>query len=261
MNFSLSYLPQREQKPRKTGLTMMMDKGISLQEAENFCDSSADFTDIVKFGFGTAVIEKKLKEKIKIYKQAGMSVYFGGTLFELFAIRGKFDEYLKIIDTFQLDMAEISDGSMNLPHELKLEYIHTLAKKVTVVSEVGYKVSGITIPTEKWVDMMKTELEAGAWKVIAEAREAGNVGIYNPDGSANSDLICDIVHTIDKDKVLWEAPNKSQQVYFIKLLGPNVNLGNIATTEVIALETLRLGLRGYTFFDYLPEELLNLKLK
>jgi phosphosulfolactate synthase len=261
MNFPLAYLPQREQKPRKTGLTMMMDKGISLQETENFCNSSAEFTDIVKFGFGTAVISKNLKEKINIYQQAGINVYFGGTLFELFVVRGKFDDYLRLIDTYHLDMVEISDGSMNLPHDLKLEYIHTISKRVTVVSEVGYKVSGITIPTEKWVEMMKTELEAGAWKVIAEAREGGNVGIFNPDGSANASLICDIVHTIDKDSVLWEAPNKNQQVYFVKLLGANVNLGNISTNEVIALETLRLGLRGDTFFDFLPEDLLSMKLR
>ncbi len=260
MNFSLSYLPQRDSKPRQNGLTMMMDKGLSTKEVENFCDSSADFTDIVKFGFGTAAISKNLKEKIKIYRQANIRVYFGGTLFELFAIRGQLDTYRKIIDEYNLDTIEISDGSMNIPHHEKLEYIRSFSKQVTVLSEVGYKVSGVTIPIEKWVEMMKTELEAGAWKVIAEARESGNVGIYNSDGSANAALICDIVSTIEQDKILWEAPNKSQQTYFIKLLGTNVNLGNIATNEVIALETLRLGLRGDTFFDYLPEKLLSQKL-
>ena len=260
MNFSLSFLPQRDLKPRQSGLTMMMDKGLSTKEVENFCDSSAEFTDIVKFGFGTAVISKNLKEKINIYKQANIRTYFGGTLFELFAIRGELDTYRKIIDEYEIDTVEISDGSMNIPHDEKLEFIRAFSKQCTVLSEVGYKVSGITIPIEKWVDMMKTELEAGAWKVIAEARESGNVGIYNPDGSANAMLICDIIHTIDKDKILWEAPNKSQQTYFIKLLGSNVNLGNIATNEVIALETLRLGLRGDTFFDFLPEELLSRKL-
>jgi phosphosulfolactate synthase len=261
MNFSLPYLPQRDAKPRQKGLTMMMDKGLSLREAENFCDAAADFTDIVKFGFGTAVITKNLKEKIELYKKANLRCYFGGTLFELFVIRGKFDEYRKLIDTYQLDTVEISDGSMNMPHEEKLDYIRILSKQVTVVSEVGYKVAGISIPTEKWVEMMKTELEAGAWKVIAEARESGNIGIYNPDGSANATLVCDIISAIPKEKVLWEAPNKSQQAYFIKLLGANVNLGNIAPHEVVTLETLRLGLRGDTFFDFLPEELFNKKLK
>jgi phosphosulfolactate synthase len=261
MNFTLPYLPSREAKPRQKGLTMMMDKGLSLREAENFCDSSSDFTDIIKFGFGTAAITKNLKEKIKVYRQADIRTYFGGTLFEIFIIRGMFDEYRKLIDTFGLDMIEISDGSMNMPHHEKLEYIQTLSKQVTVVSEVGYKVSGVVIPIEKWVEMMKTELEAGAWKVIAEARESGNTGIYNPDGSANAELVCDIVSAINQDDVLWEAPNKSQQAYFIKLLGADVNLGNIASNEVVPLETLRLGLRGDTFFDFLPDALLSKKLK
>ncbi|MDP4210904.1 MAG: phosphosulfolactate synthase [Bacteroidota bacterium] len=261
MNFSLPYLPLREAKPRKSGLTMMMDKGLSLREVENFCDAASDFTDIVKFGFGTAFVTNNLKEKINIYRQANIRTYFGGTLFELFIIRGMFDEFRKLVDSFGLEMVEISDGSMNIPHKEKLEYIRTLSQQHIVVSEVGYKVSGVMIPTEKWVEMMQTELEAGAWKVIAEARESGNVGIYNSDGSANAELVCDIIQTIDKDSVLWEAPNKSQQAYFIKLLGANVSLGNIAPHEVVSLETLRLGLRGDTFFDFLPEELLSKKLK
>jgi len=261
MNFTLPYLPKRDEKPRQTGLTMMMDKGLSLREAENFSDAASEFTDLVKFGFGTAVITKNLEEKIKIYKQSDIRCYFGGTLFEIFVIRGKFEEYRKLIDRYKLDTVEVSDGSMNIPHDEKLEYIRLLSTQATVLSEVGYKVSGIMIPTEKWVEMMKTELEAGAWKVIAEARESGNIGIYNPDGSANAELVCDIIHTIDKDKVLWEAPSKSQQAYFIKLLGANVSLGNIVSNEVVSLETLRLGLRGDTFFDFLPDELLEKRLK
>jgi phosphosulfolactate synthase len=261
MNFDLPFLPQRAAKPRSNGLTMMMDKGLSVKETESFCESSGEFTDIVKFGFGTAIIAKNIKEKIKIYRQANIRPYFGGTLFEIFIVRGMFDEFRKFIDIYGLDLAEISDGSMNIPHNNKLEFIRTLSKQVTVLSEVGYKVSGIVIPDEVWVDMMKTEIAEGAWKVIAEARESGNIGIYNPDGSANMTLICDIVNSINKDDVLWEAPNKSQQAYFIKLLGANVNLGNIATNEVVALETLRLGLRGDTFFDFLPESMSTLKLK
>jgi phosphosulfolactate synthase len=261
MNFDLPYIPQRDNKPRSSGLTMMMDKGLSVREAENFCEASADYTDIVKFGFGTALITKNLKEKIKIYRQAGIRPYFGGTLFEIFQIRDRFEDFRKFINSYDLDLAEISDGSMNLPHDEKLEYINILSKELTVLSEVGYKVAGIVIPDDVWVDMMKTELDAGAWKVIAEARESGNIGIYNPDGSANLELISDILKAIDKDDVLWEAPNKAQQAYFIKMLGANVNLGNIATNEVISLETLRLGLRGDTFFDYLPTEFGSKKLK
>jgi phosphosulfolactate synthase len=261
MNFELPYIPQRDKKPRSSGLTMMMDKGLSVREAENFCDAAAEFTDVVKFGFGTALITKDLKEKIKIYRQANIRPYFGGTLFEIFYIRGKFDEFRKFIGQFDLDLAEISDGSMSLPHDEKLNCIRLLSKEVTVLSEVGYKVAGVVIPDDMWVEMMKTELSEGAWKVIAEARESGNIGIYKPDGSANLELISDILKSLNKDDILWEAPNKNQQAYFIKLLGSNVNLGNIATNEVISLETLRLGLRGDTFFDFLPNEFSSKKLK
>jgi phosphosulfolactate synthase len=255
MNFQLPYLPERTKKTRKTGLTMMMDKGLSMREIENFISSSGEFTDLVKFGFGTAVISNGLDDKLKAYRDANIIPYFGGTLFEVFAIRGLFDQYRKLIDRYKLDLVEISDGSMEMPHEEKLEYIHKLSEQVTVISEVGSKQAGKVIPTAKWVEMMKSELEAGSWMVIAEAREAGNIGIYNPDGTANSSLIDDIVQHVSVEKVLWEAPNKAQQVYFIKLLGSNVNLGNIAPAEVIPLETLRLGLRGDTFFDFLPQNL------
>jgi phosphosulfolactate synthase len=261
MNFDLPFLPQRAAKPRSTGLTMMMDKGLSLKEAESFCESSGEFTDVVKFGFGTAIIAKSLKEKIKIYRQANIRPYFGGTLFELFFVRGMFDDFRKFIDSYGLDLAEISDGSMRIPHHKKLECIRILSKQVTVLSEVGYKVAGLTIPDDTWVEMMKIELSDGAWKVIAEARESGNIGIYNADGSANMTLISDIINAVNKDDVLWEAPSKAQQAYFIKLLGSDVNLGNIATSEVVALETLRLGLRGDTFFDFLPESMSSQKLK
>lgn len=251
----MPFLPARESKPRQSGLTMMMDKGLCLKEAENFVASSSDYCDLIKFGFGTAVIAKDLEAKIEVYKSANLRPYFGGTLFEAFIIRGMFTEYQKLIDRYKLDMVEVSDGSMELDHDEKLKYISILAKQVTVLSEVGSKQSGIVIPMEKWISMMKSELNAGAWKVIAEARESGNIGIYNSDGSANTALIDDIVEEVGGDKVLWEAPNKTQQVWFIKLLGHNVNLGNIAYNEVVPLETLRLGLRGDTFFEFLPENM------
>jgi phosphosulfolactate synthase len=172
-----------------------------------------------------------------------------------------FDEFRKIVDKYDLDLVEVSDGSMDLNHEEKLKYINILSNQVTVLSEVGSKLSGINIPMEKWISMMQTELQAGAWKVIAEARESGNIGIYNSDGSANTALIDDIVLEVGGDSVLWEAPNKTQQVWFIKLLGANVSLGNIASNEVVSLETLRLGLRGDTFFEFLPESFQDKKQK
>jgi phosphosulfolactate synthase len=260
MNLDLPHIPKRTPKPRQSGLTMMMDKGLSIREAEDFVSSSSEFTDLVKFGFGTALITRGLEEKIRIYKEGEMIPYFGGTLFELFEIRGKFKEFRKFAERFGVEMVEISDGSMALAHHAKLEYIRELSSGFTVISEVGSKVAGVEIPNDQWVEMMKTELEAGSWKVIGEARESGTIGIYRKDGSANIELIEDIIGKVGIDNVIWEAPIKNQQAWFIQLLGCNVNLGNIAPGEVVSLESLRLGLRGDTFFNFLPESFDDRKL-
>ncbi len=257
-NFELSHIPERSQKPRKSGVTMMMDKGMSLQEVENFIDANGDFTDIAKFGFGTAYVTKNLEEKVKLYKAANIRPYFGGTLFELFAARNQFDDFRRMLDKYDLDLCEVSDGSIILPHDQKLEYIRTLSKDRTVMSEVGSKDAGIIISPGKWIKMMSTELEAGSWKVIAEGRESGTVGVFRPNGTAHTYLINKIIAKIDPNSILWEAPKKTQQVWFIRLFGANVNLGNIAPNEVIPLECLRLGLRGDTFFEFLPEEVGNM---
>jgi len=255
MNFDLSHIPQRTSKPREAGLTMVMDKGLSLREAENLIESSDHLVDLVKLGFGTSLITKNLQEKIKLYQDAGIMVYLGGTLFEAFLIRGQFDDYRKLLNKLGIDTAEVSDGSIELNHNTKCELIHEMAKDFRTLSEVGSKEAGIIIHPNKWKNMMKAELEAGSWKVIAEARESGNVGIYRPNGSAHVSLISKILEVIPKDKILWEAPQKAQQVWFINQLGANVNLGNIAPNEMIPLETLRLGVRGDTFFNYLPERI------
>lgn len=257
MNFELPHIPQRGKNPRQVGLTMMMDKGLSWRQAENFVDCSAHLTDVVKLGFGTSYVSKDLQKKIDIYKAAGQKVYVGGTLFEAFIARGMFDDYRKLMDKFKLDTCEVSDGSIVISHEKKCEYISNLAKDFTVFSEVGSKEAGILISPSKWIKMMQNELAAGSWKVIAEARESGNVGIYRPNGTAHVALVNKIISNVKVENILWEAPQKSQQVWFIKQFGPNVNLGNIAHNEVIPLECLRLGLRGDTFFDNLPEELIQ----
>lgn len=253
MNFNLPHIPERNEKVRTSGITMVMDKGLSICETENFIQSSGQYADFVKFGFGTALVTPGLEQKIKLLKEANIRPYLGGTLFEIFTVRGLFDEFRKMIDKYKLEVAEISDGAIEMEHDVKCKYIETLAKQVLVISEVGSKDAKVNIPPEKWNAMMKRELACGAWKVIAEAREAGNLGIYNSDGSANNNLIENILFDIKPDNVIWEAPIKSQQVYFIKLLGSNVNLGNIAPNEVISLETLRLGLRGDTFYHFLPK--------
>lgn len=252
-NIDLSHIPARTAKPRTSGLTMVMDKGISLRHAQDFVESYSDYVDFVKLGFGTSVMSKNVKEKIKVYKDAGIKTYLGGTLFEAFVARGKFDEYQKFIDDYGLDTAEVSDGSINMEHDSKCEYISKLAKNFTVLSEVGSKEEGIIIHPAKWVSMMKAELEAGSFKVIAEARESGTVGIFHKNGSAHSMLVTRITSKIKVEDIIWETPQKSQQVYFINLFGANVNVGNIGVDDVIPLETLRIGLRGDTFFNYLPE--------
>lgn len=256
MNFELPHIPNRENHPRETGLTMMMDKGLSWRETENFIDSSAHLTDIVKFGFGTSYVTKDLEKKISLYKEAGIKTYFGGTLFEAFIARGMFDDYRKLMDKYKIETCEVSDGSIVLSKKKKCKFISDLAQDFTVLSEVGSKEEGIFISPAKWISMMNSELKAGSWKVIAEARESGNVGIYRPNGTAHVSLVNKIAAKVNVENILWEAPQKSQQVWFIKQFGPNVNLGNISFNEVIPLECLRLGLRGDTFFDSLPNEML-----
>jgi phosphosulfolactate synthase len=254
MNFHIKHIPERTSGDRDYGLTMMMDKGLSLKEAEHFVDSSTPFTDLVKFGFGTALIQQDLKKKVRLYQKAGLKPYFGGTLFEMFFVRNQFNDYRRFVSESGLTHVEVSDGSIKMEHDEKLKCIEVLAKDFCVLSEVGSKVKGVELPNDVWVSSMRTELETGAWKVIAEARESGTIGIYQSDGSANRELIDDIMKEISVNDVLWEAPNKAQQTMFIKLVGPNVNLGNIPPAEVVALEALRCGMRGDTFFDPLPGE-------
>jgi phosphosulfolactate synthase len=252
---TLSFIPERPQKPRQRGLTMVMDKGLGLREAENLIESAGHLTDMVKLGFGTSFVGRQVKEKVKLYRDAGIDVYLGGTLFEAFLIRGMFDDYRRMVRDLGIGMVEVSDGSINLDHGKKCELIQTLSREFVTLSEVGSKESGIIIHPNKWKRMMLAEMDAGSWKVIAEARESGTVGIYRPNGSAHVSLINKILGVIPADKVIWEAPKKEQQVWFINLLGANVNLGNIAPAEVIPLETLRLGLRGDTFFNHLPQDM------
>ena len=250
-DFNLKNIPERPAKPRNSGLTMVMDKGLSCRQAEDFLEVAADKTDIIKLGFGTSSVTPSLNRKLEIYQEAKIPVYFGGTLFEAYVIRNQFDEYKKLLDKFKITHAEVSDGSMEISEDQKCEYINSLAKDFTVLSEVGSKDAEKIIPPYKWIAMMKAEIAAGAWKVIAEARESGTVGIFRNSGEIRSGLIEEILQHIPLDTILWEAPQKVQQVWFLTLYGHNVNLGNIAPHEIIPLETLRLGLRGDTFNHWL----------
>lgn len=254
MNYDLPFVPVREKKPRQSGTTMVIDKGLCLKNSQGLADAGGDYIDFVKLGFGTALITPNLEEKLAVYRDAGIIPYFGGTLFEIFMARDMFDDFRRFVDKYKMEYVEVSDGSLEMSHELKLKCVSTLAQDFSVFSEVGSKVAGVDFTNDEWVEMMQKELSAGAYKVIAEARESGSAGIYNKDGSSNEELIQDLMENIEMDKIMWEAPHKDQQAMFIKLIGPNVNLGNISTADTVALEALRLGFRSDTFFDYLPNK-------
>lgn len=258
MKTILPFIPERPAKPRNYGLTMVMDKGLSVREAEDFMSVGSEYTDYVKLGFGTSLITPGFEKKIAIYKKAGTTPYFGGTLFEAFIIRNMYDKFVEFIKKHGIELIEVSDGSYDIEHSRKLDYISRLSKIATVISEVGSKKKEVVYSPDEWVAMMKSELDAGSVKVIAEARESGTTGIYNEDGSINHQIINAISEHVKLENVLWEAPIKSQQAWFIKHFGANVNLGNIAPNEIIPLETLRLGLRGDTFFQFLPDDLIQI---
>jgi phosphosulfolactate synthase len=239
-------LPSRPPKPRQVGVTHVMDKGLTLPEIEGLFDTAGDYIDIVKLGWGTSYVTHNLRDKLALYESFGVAVVMGGTLWEVCVAQQKFDDWRRWVSDLGLRYVEISDGTIDLPHEVKLDYIARLAQDFIVLSEVGSKDAQTVIAPYRWVEMIEAELRAGAWKVITEARETGTAGIFRGDGEVRMGLIDEIVHAIDANRLLFEAPQKSQQVWFIKKFGPNVNLGNIPHNEVIALETLRLGLRADT---------------
>tara|TARA_B100000941_G_C28489694_1_gene547144 strand:+ start:880 stop:1635 length:756 start_codon:yes stop_codon:yes gene_type:complete len=251
VNFNIKNLPKRKSKPRSEGMTMVIDKGSSLQQCKDLIESSSEYIDVIKFGWTTSNFINNLKKKIKLFKDSDINVYFGGTLFEAFAVRNQINEYISILKEYDLNLAEVSDGSISIPHKKKCEYIEKLSKHVTVFSEIGSKDEKKIIPPYKWIKQMKAELSAGSKKVIGEARESGSVGLFRSSGEVRQGLVEEILTEIPKEKIIWEAPLKTQQVWFVKLLGSNVNLGNISGKEVISLETIRVGLRGDTFNDFL----------
>ena len=254
MNFSLSQLPERVKKPRNHGITMVMDKGLSIEETRNFLSIAGPYVDVVKLGFGTSYVTPNLDKKLAVYREANIPIYFGGTLFEAFLIRGQLEDYIRICTDYRVGFMEVSDGSIDIEHKEKCKIIERLTQYGTVLSEVGSKDAAHIIPPYKWIELMRAELNAGATYVIAEAREAGNVGIYRGTGEVREGLVQEILTQIPAEKILWEAPQKSQQLYFIELVGANVNLGNIAPYEMIALEAMRIGLRGDKFELFLDKK-------
>lgn len=257
MSFHLSHLPNRSQKPRDSGLTLALDSGYSTRQAEDFCQVASGYVDIVKLGWGTAYVTPNLDEKLSVYENYNIPVYFGGTLFEAYVLRNQLNKYVDILHKHNIRYVEVSDGTIRLSEDKKLQIISSLSNEFRVFSEVGSKNPNSIIPPYKWVKMINNELEAGAEKVICEARESGTVGVFRPNGEIRAGLIDEITDQISIKNLIFEAPTKDQQTWFIKKFGTNVNLGNIKPQSVIPLETLRLGLRSDTLFDFysLDEEL------
>lgn len=245
-------LKEREEKPRQKGITMVLDKGLGLETAESLMNISGDYVDYLKFGWGTSIVHEQdiIKDKVAMYKSHNITPYTGGTLFELAYMNDKLEEFFQEAHDLGFEAIEVSDGSTTISHDKKLECIESAKKDgFEVLSEVGKKDPGLDkeLSLDERIEDMQNELEAGSSLIIVEAREGGkNIGIYDKAGNAKEDEIDYILDNFDGNKILWEAPNKDQQVFFILKLGNDVNLGNVSTDDITSLETLRRGLRGDT---------------
>jgi len=243
-------LPERSPKPRQKGLTHVLDKGLGPAQTDDLIAVAAPYIDIVKLGWGTSYITAHLKEKIDRYQARGIPVCFGGTLLEVVIRQGVVDEYVRSLRELGITHIEVSDGTITMAEDDKLDLLRRLARDFTVLSEVGSKDDAVVIPPYRWVELIKRELDAGAWKVITEGRETGTVGVYQSSGQVKEGLIDEIIKAIDADLLLFEAPAKKQQAWFIQKFGSDVNLGNIPPEDVISCETLRLGIRGDTLLTF-----------
>jgi phosphosulfolactate synthase len=236
-------------EPRRGGLTHVLDKGLGPRGWEDVLETSGAYIDVVKLGWGTAYVTQNLRAKLDVLREK--PVVIGGTFFEVVYVRGKIDEYKQWLSDHGLTHVEISDGTVDIPRERKLELIEDFARDFTVLSEVGSKDSSVEFEPEEWTRWLREELEVGAWKVITEAREGASAGIFTNSGEMRTDIVGEIAQAVPLQDVIFEAPTKSSQAWFIKAYGPEVNLGNIPPDEVIPLETLRLGLRGDTLKEVL----------
>lgn len=246
MTSQLLDLPDRAVKPRQVGITHVLDRGLSVADVDGLIEVAGEFVDLVKLGWGTAVATGNLQPKLARYRDHGIPVVLGGTLTELAIAQNRLKQLIEWLHELGLGHIEISDGTITLEHERKLELIERLSNEFVVLSEVGSKDDTRIMAPFRWVEQIESELEAGAWKVIAEARESGTVGIFRHDGEVRMGLIDEIAHAISPDKILFEAPRKDQQVWFVRRFGPDVNLGNVTPEDVLSLETIRLGLRSDT---------------
>jgi phosphosulfolactate synthase len=239
-------LPERAAKPRERGITHVLDRGLSTAEVDGLVEVTGGAVDLVKLGWGTALATGNLESKLARYRSHGIPVVLGGTLTELAIAQDRIEALVAWLHELRIEHVEVSDGAIVLEHERKLALIERLNREFTVLSEVGAKDNARIMAPYRWVEQIERELAAGAWKVIAEARESGTAGIFRPDGEVRMGLIDEIAHAVDPDRLLFEAPRKDQQVWFVRRFGTNVNLGNIAPADVLSLETIRLGLRADT---------------
>jgi phosphosulfolactate synthase len=243
-------LPNRTEKERDVGLTMVLDTGLSTRQIDDLLELGRDYLDYVKLGWGTSVVSLNIKNKIKKYQFENIKLSFGGTLFEVAFIQNRVQEFKKIMIDLGIDLVEISDGSIEMDTQQKLDLISEFSESFTVLSEVGSKNVDTIFAPSFWVKSIQSELDAGAWKVIAEGRESGKAGLYRDSSEVRTGLVDDIVDSVPVEKIIWEAPQKAQQVWFIQKFGTNVNLGNIAPSSLISVETIRLGLRGDTLLHF-----------
>ena len=246
MKSRLLDLPDRAVKPRQVGITHVLDRGLSVADVDGLIEVAGEFVDLVKLGWGTAVATGNLEPKLERYRAHGIDVVLGGTLTELAIAQNRLDRLIEWLHELGLGYIEISDGTITLEHERKLELIERLSSEFVVLSEVGSKDDTRIMAPFRWVEQIESELAAGALKVIAEARESGTVGIFRHDGEVRMGLIDEIAHAVSPDQILFEAPRKDQQVWFVRRFGPDVNLGNVTPEDVLSLETIRLGLRSDT---------------
>lgn len=244
-------VPVRSEKPRETGLTVVIDNGVSLRTIEDLVETAADFVDFVKFGWCTGALIPTLDRKIEVLRSCGIGYWFGGTMFEAAYAQDKLDDYSRWLDSKGASHIEISDGTLEIAQDEKLSIIARMKQRFTVVSEVGSKDAETVMPPSRWVALITGELKAGSWKVITEGRESGTAGIFRSTGEIREGLIEDIVASgLQLDRLIFEAPNKQQQVWLLRHLGHQVSFGNIAPADAIGLETLRLGLRSDTMKQF-----------
>lgn len=239
-------LPARPPKPRDRGITHVIDTGLSTVEADGFMRTAGEYADMVRLGFGSAYVTRDLKAKLDCYRSYGVPVMLGGTLTELAWLYGRVDALCSWLQELGIEHVEVSSGTIAIPPEEKAELIRALARDFVVYAEVGEKDPDALLAPYRWVELIREALDAGATQVTCEGRASGDAGMYRPSGEARTGLIDEIVHAIDPARLIFEAPRKHQQVWFIEHLGPDVNLGNVQPADLISLETLRLGLRADT---------------